>query len=349
MIAKVGSSTSIANTLRYLENEEDRVAWKEAQNLASTDREFVQTQMRQVAKLSRTDQPIYHYSISWDESDNPSREEMLAAATQTLEDLGLQEHQALIVAHNDHDYKHLHVMANRVHPVKGVAWNRRMDYKKLEKSLRALERANGWKEVPGHHCQLEGHQKPDYGQSLNRFEATQVKRGEMPLYMLIREHAEQDFREAQSWEELHLRLAEKGLTIQRGSRGAGGKVTDGYEYTNLSKVHRDFSMGRLEQRFGTFRSLEEMQHQVGLSGIQRDFAQFERAYRMGNSQESARMKKRLHKTLKALSTARKVHKTLKTFLAISSPSNPAFKAVSMMGKTIINQINEHEQTRGRGY
>lgn len=348
MIAKVGSSTSITKTLDYLENNEDRVAWKEARNLASDDQAFVKTQMQEVAKTSRTDQPIYHYSISWDELDNPTREQMLEAANQTIKDLGLGEHQALIVAHNDHDYKHLHVMANRVHPVRGTAWNRRMDYKKLEKSLRSLERSYGWKEVPGHHHRLEGQQKPQYGRSLNRFEAAQIKKGEMPLYMLVRDNAEEIFRESKSWQELHHRLAEQGLTIERGSRGTGGKITDGYEYANLSKVRREFSMGSLEKRFGPFKSLEELQRGKQLSSIQKDFAKFEQAFRKGKNTKASALKNGLQKSLKALGTAKKVHSTINSLLTVSTPLNPAFKAVKMIGKTITAQIKQQQQTRGRG-
>lgn len=351
MIAKVGDSTSILQTQHYLvEKDPNRVDWEHTRFLASTDRDFVIRQMREVAKDSRTDQPIYHYSLSWDETDNPTRQQMIEAGTQTLRDLGLGEHQALLVAHNDHDYKHLHVMVNRVHPVKCTAWDKYRDYIKLEKSLRGIERQYGWKEVPGHHHQLDGQQEPEYGNSLNKFECAQIKKGETPLYMLIREQAEHDFREAQSWEELHQRLAEKGLTIQQGSRGTGGKVTDGFEYTNLSKIRREFSMGRLEKRFGPFKSLQELQQGKQLTDIQRAFAGYERAHRLGRHRRARSFKKGLGKAFKALGTARKVHHTLQSLLAVSSSQNPAFKAVSMIGKTIINQLKQQqERSQGRGY
>src|SRR5699024_829718 len=346
MIASVGSATHIAKTLDYLEGQPDRVAWKETRNLASAEEEFVKTQMEEVATMSRTDQPIYHYSISWDPADNPTRKQMSQAAHQTIKDLGLGDHQAVMVGHIDHDYKHLNVMVNRVHPVKGTAWNRRMDYKKLERSLRSLERAYGWKEVPGHHHQLEGQQKPKYGRSLNQFECGQIKKGQTPLYMLIREEAGHLFRQAESWQELHYGLAEKGLTIQRGSRGTGGKVTDGYEYVNLSKIHRDFSMGRLEKRFGRFRSLQELQHGKKLSSVQQDFVRFERALRLNRSGQGM-LKKALGKSLKAASTAKKIHSSLNSLLAISSPGNPALKIAKGIGKQIIKQL-KYQQTRERG-
>lgn len=345
MIAKVGSSTSIATTINYLENEEDRVAWKKVRNLASDDRVFVQNQMQGVAQQSQVKEPIYHYSISWDESDNPTRQQMGEVATRTLKDLGLEEHQAVIVAHNDHDYKHLHVMVNRVHPVKCTAWNRYRDYIKLEKSLRAIERQYGWKEVPGHHHQLEGQREPEFGQSLNKLECGQIKNGQMPLFMRVRDSAKNIFQESNSWLELHQRLAEQGLTVQRGSRGTGGKITNGEEYTNLSKIDRDFSMGKLEKRFGPFQSLNELQQGKRLSGIQRDFAQFEQAYRLGKSSRDT-LKKGIGKSLKALGTAKKIHSTLQSFLNVSTPANPAFKAVKILGKTITKQLKQ-QRTKGK--
>lgn len=347
MIAKVGSSTSIQGTLGYLENDPGRVEWKQAHNLASDDRQFVATQMQRTAGMSRTEQPVYHYSVSWDVSDHPTKEQMLRVARQTLQDLGLGEHQALFVAHNDHAYRHLHVMANRVHPVSGKAWDRWMDYRKLEQSLRPLERAFGWKEVPGHHHRLNGQLKPRFGQTLNRTEAAQVKAGETPFFMIVRNRAEEDFRAAGSWGELHQRLAEHGLTIQRGSRGTGGKITNGYEYANLSKVHRDFSMGRLERRLGNFQSLEQLRAGKGLSDVQKTYAQFEQAVRLNKRARASTLKKGIGKTLRGLSTAKQVHRALHSLLAVTTPANPAFRAVQAMGKTMIRQLQQ-QQFKGRG-
>lgn len=349
MIAKVGTSTSIQKTSHYLASNEERVSWKESHNLASRDREFVTGQMEKAAAMSRTDQPIYHYSISWDPSDNPSKKQMIEVARQTLNDLGLGEHQALIVAHSDHDYKHLHVMANRVHPETGIAWDRWMDYRKLEKSLRTIEREYGWQEVPGHHHQLEGQQKPPFGRSFNRMEAAKINRGELPFFAMVREVAQEDFRSAEHWMDLHQRLTEYGLTIQRGSRGAGGKITDGSSVANLSKIHRDFSMNKLTQRFGPFKSLEQLQERTPLTDRQKTFLRFERALRMDRTSRHS-LKKGLQKTLKALGTAKRVQNTLNNFLTLTTPQNPAFKIVRRMGKTIIKQLQpkQQQQTLERG-
>lgn len=291
MIAKVGSSTSIVGTAHYLEHNADRVEWKEAHNLASQDTTFVINQMKQTANDSKTNQPIYHYSLSWDDRDNPTKKQMLTSAKQTLRDLGMSEHQALIVAHNDHDYKHVHVMVNRVHPVSSNAWNRWMDYQTLEKSLRSLERSYGWREVPGHHGRLNDQAKPKYGQTLNRADARQVNDGRSPFFMVVRRHATSDFREATSWETLQQNLAAKGLTIQRGSRGTGGKITDGHEYANLSKIHRDFSMNKLEKRLGPFHSLDHIrQHKYPSQAISQ-FSGLDKTIRLNQPAKTNTFKK----------------------------------------------------------
>lgn len=340
MIGKVGSSTNIKATIDYLENSTERVSWKEPYNLASPDKQFVVNQMRDTASMSRTNDPVYHYSISWDPADQPTREQMIDSAKQTLRDLGMEDHQALFVAHSDHNYKHVHILANRVHPETGVAWDRWMDYKKLEKSLRGLEREFGWKEVPGHHYQLEGQQKPEYGQTLNRLEAEQVKRGQQPFFIHVRENAMQNFREAGTWKELHQRLAEKGLTIQKGSRGTGGKITDGYEYTNLSKVHRSFSMKQLETRFGRFQSLDQILQSKKLTNPQKTFIQFEKAFRLNQPSKAQEFKNSFYLMMKSMKSIKQIKKLTKSLSQVSTPSNPAFKIVQTMAKPIVNQIKQ---------
>lgn len=348
MIGKVGSSRSIGGTLDYLENDPDRVDWKEVQHLASDDPKFVRQQMESTAEMSRTDQPIYHYSISWDVDDNPNREQMQAVARQSLKDLGMEDHQALIVAHKDHDYKHLHVMANRVHPETGLAWSVKMDYKVLEKSLRRQERAHGWKEVPGHHYQLEGQRKPEYAQSLNRLEAAQVKNGQIPFYAQVQQVAETDFRQARSWEQMHNRLSRHGLTIQRGSRGTGGKVTDGHSYANLSKVHRDFSMGRLEKRLGNFQSLEQIRAGKNLSRPQKLFASLDKGLRLNNRKLFSQSKKGLRKVFKAAGTARKVTSMMQSMASMTLPGNPALGIAKKLAGKATSMIKQQSKTQGRG-
>ena len=60
-------------------------------------------------------------SLSWHPSQVPSEEEMREAARSALELHGLEEHQALLVAHNDanSEFRHVHIMVNLVNPNTG--------------------------------------------------------------------------------------------------------------------------------------------------------------------------------------------------------------------------------------
>jgi hypothetical protein len=63
--------------------------------------------------------PVLHYTLSWHADDAPSPEQMKAAATASLKQLGLEGHEALIVGHHDKKHPHLHIVANTVHPYTG--------------------------------------------------------------------------------------------------------------------------------------------------------------------------------------------------------------------------------------
>ena len=93
----------------YLDREHERVDWIESRNLPTRDPQTAACLMRSAARDSeRVHKPVYHLSISFDPGDPVDPETMRRVADRTLRDLGLQKHQALIVAHNDR------------HPDKGV-------------------------------------------------------------------------------------------------------------------------------------------------------------------------------------------------------------------------------------
>ncbi len=89
--------------------------------------------------LSRCEKPVYHVSLSFDKKDAPTRTQMEGACDAVLRDLGLEDHQAFLEAHNDTAHPHVHMMINRVHPETGRAWSTSHDYRRIERTLRGLE------------------------------------------------------------------------------------------------------------------------------------------------------------------------------------------------------------------
>lgn len=63
--------------------------------------------------------PVLHLTLAWAPHQTPDRHEMMGAATEVLDWLGLSDHQAVVVAHNDEPQPHIHIVANTVHPLTG--------------------------------------------------------------------------------------------------------------------------------------------------------------------------------------------------------------------------------------
>jgi len=152
----------------------DRVAWTETRNLV-TDKPLAAARVMAATALEQPDimreaggrprsnaskRHVLHYTLSWAEGAEPSREEMMRAVNGSLAVLGetkgkkggrkrkdgttarsrmavrdqfATEHQALIVAHNDSGNAHCHVVVNRVHPEHGVLLPESHDFRRLSR------------------------------------------------------------------------------------------------------------------------------------------------------------------------------------------------------------------------
>ncbi len=139
----------------------DRVEWAETRNLASRPERAAgqmaatanaAPELKRLARVSAAGRPlkkpVLHYTVSWAKDERPDRAEMNGAADQTLKALGMERHQALIVAHNDKDHPHVHVIANRVDPETGKAANLRGDRHKLSRWAECWERERGQVKCP---------------------------------------------------------------------------------------------------------------------------------------------------------------------------------------------------------
>ena len=80
------------------------------------------------------EEPVKTMSLSWHKDDAPSPEHMIEAADAFLKHMKWDEHQAVLVGHNDTDHRHIHIILNRVNPETG----RTMD------DFREQKRAQSW-------------------------------------------------------------------------------------------------------------------------------------------------------------------------------------------------------------
>ncbi len=233
-IGKAGTGKGFGGLARYLLHGEDgntpeRVAWTEIRNLPYDRPEDVARSMAATAAMNtRVQKPVYHLSISWPVDEKPTPEQMKEASTRVLRDLGLAEHQALLVAHNDTAHRHIHIMVNRVHPETLKTWDNGNDRARLRQSLRRMEFDMGFRRIP---------------RPRDPIEKAQGTRAD-----IMRSVAFNAFRDARIWYGLEENLNKVGYTLR--SHGGGLVVTDGVVYVKASSIHREFSKAALEKRFG---------------------------------------------------------------------------------------------------
>jgi len=127
------------------EQTRDRIAWTHTENMLTDDPDKawkvmaytakVQDRLKQASGIAATgrkaQKPVMAYSLSWHPDQKPDKDHMLEAALESLKALGLQEHEALVVAHQDTPHRHVHVVVNRIHPVTGKVASSSNNFRKL--------------------------------------------------------------------------------------------------------------------------------------------------------------------------------------------------------------------------
>ncbi|WP_448044411.1 relaxase/mobilization nuclease domain-containing protein [Bradyrhizobium liaoningense] len=134
----------------------DRVEWVLTRNIAGQAEDAWyemhetwknQARLKENAGLSargrKNTAPVLHYTLSWHEDDRPDRQEMTRAALTSLKALGLAGHEALIVAHCDTKHRHVHIVANTVHPYTGRTAELKYSKERLSEWALAYEKERG--------------------------------------------------------------------------------------------------------------------------------------------------------------------------------------------------------------
>ena len=134
-----------------------RVEWTATVNMATDDPRRAAREMSAVANYGselkalagiraggrRLEKPVAHYTLSWAEGETPDPRTQGAAVLSSLKVLGLDDRQAVIVAHNDGRTPHVHVVSNRVSPEDGRAANLGQSKLKLSRWAEGYEREQG--------------------------------------------------------------------------------------------------------------------------------------------------------------------------------------------------------------
>jgi len=99
--------------------------------------------LHQASRTRRCEKDCVHLPLCWRPGENPSREEMERAGLDALKALGMENARALFAAHTDESYSHLHIVASKINPETGRAYDLRGNYLKLSKWAQQYEREHG--------------------------------------------------------------------------------------------------------------------------------------------------------------------------------------------------------------
>lgn len=89
------------------------------------------------------EKPVKHISLNWHPSERPEREAMIRAAESFLKHMGWQEHQAVLIAHDEKAHRHVHLIVNAIHPETGLKLNDSFERRRAQEWALAYEREMG--------------------------------------------------------------------------------------------------------------------------------------------------------------------------------------------------------------
>jgi Ti-type conjugative transfer relaxase TraA len=96
--------------------------------------------LNQASRTRRCEKDCVHLSLGWRPGEQPTREQMEAAALDALKAIGMGNAKALFSAHNDEDYAHVHIVASKINPDTGRAYDLKGNYLKLSRWAEQYER-----------------------------------------------------------------------------------------------------------------------------------------------------------------------------------------------------------------
>ncbi|CAN0232122.1 unnamed protein product, partial [Chrysoparadoxa australica] len=212
-----------------------RVEWIALRNLDGASPEVAHLVMEATAKQSkRVQKPRQHIIVSWAHDDQVSEDQMLAIMDQTLSDLGLAEHQAMYVAHNDTEHQHVHAIINRVHPDTSKVAKDNYERLKLRRSLMRQEQKHSLTQTP---YLSRGHQPQRVFSEIElakREEREEQLRFSKKRCQKLRESFAYSFKTAGSWSRLDDMLRRRGYELKLAGRGV--RLTRNSHYAKLSDV-----------------------------------------------------------------------------------------------------------------
>lgn len=239
----------------------DKLAYAGSRNFLTTTVAAQKKEMISLAEESiQSKMPVTHWILSWQENEQPSREQVDEAVSLFLRGMGLAEHQTIYALHKNTGNYHLHIAVNRTHPYtqKVIQPHRGFDINAAHKIIAEIEHRQGW--TPQINARYRVNEQGHVVKNLQRREQVKPKpeaedfenaTGEKSAQRVAQERGHAIIQNATCWEELHAGLDGAGLRFVR--KGSGAVIFVGDTAVKASSVDRNFSMSKLCKRLGEFK------------------------------------------------------------------------------------------------
>jgi len=240
-------------------NSAEKVEHSGGWNFLFDDHAEQRTEMIALAEdATRSKMPVSHYVFSWREYEQPTAEQVDELVDIFLREMGLEGCQTVYGLHYNTENYHVHIAVNRMHPVtmKVIDPNHGFDIEAAHKVLALVEHRQGWASEKNARYAVN-----EQGEVVRRPKPERIKprqpaldfecaTGEKSAQRIAQERGHAIIQKAQSWPELHEKLAAVGLRFEQ--KGSGAIIFVGEIAVKASAVDRAFSMGKLCKRLGEF-------------------------------------------------------------------------------------------------
>ena len=240
-------------------NPQEKIEYAGGRNFISGTHNGQKLEMITLARESaHSKMPVTHWIFSWQEGEQPTREQVEELVDVFLERMELAGHQAVYGLHHNTDNYHLHIAVNRMNPESGkvVQPHKGFDKREAHKILALIEHKQGWKREGNalfmvlENGELARSRKIREVKPKQEALAFEHARGEKSAQRIAQERGHGIMENAKSWAELHEKLAGAGLRFEK--KGSGAILFVGDIAVKASSIDRAFSMGKLCKKLGEF-------------------------------------------------------------------------------------------------
>lgn len=169
------------------------------------------------------DQPLYHVVVTWQPGERPTDAQARQAFEHVLGALGMRDAAAFYVVHRDKEHHHVHAVVCKYHPnTLAYLGPPKRDYLMLDRAMREIELAQGWRHSPGPHVVENGTIRLLSARERKRAQHLAADRATgLPGLLAFAEHynIRQRLEAAHDWQAVHAALQEHGVALQ--PKGSG--------------------------------------------------------------------------------------------------------------------------------